>query len=124
MTDSDFEDLANFDVKDISNLLKDIDSANLALDTLDGRADKLTESLASLLRAQSQPNPFADVDAASIEEDNAAASPVPSSTSTTSSTSSTAETSEPALCPPSTRAPPPSAASVRYTSDSGENVLE
>ncbi|KAG0254627.1 hypothetical protein BG011_005625 [Mortierella polycephala] len=78
-----FDDTADFDARDISNILEEIDSVNLALDSLDGkfylfcpvlapslpcRADKLTESLASLLRAQSQPNPFATTEAASLDE--------------------------------------------------------
>jgi hypothetical protein len=36
MTDSDFEDNADFDVDDISSILKDIDNANLALDVMEG----------------------------------------------------------------------------------------
>lgn len=36
MTDSDFEDNADFDVNNISNILKDIDNANLALDVMEG----------------------------------------------------------------------------------------
>ncbi|KAI7818647.1 hypothetical protein BC939DRAFT_462378 [Gamsiella multidivaricata] len=67
MTDPDFEDAGDFDVKDISTILKDIDSANLALDVMDGRADKLRESIMSLLKAQSQPNPYANTEANSLE---------------------------------------------------------
>ncbi|KAF9204921.1 hypothetical protein BGZ49_004717 [Haplosporangium sp. Z 27] len=67
MTDSDFED-SDFDVKDISSILKDIDSANLALDSIDIRADKLKASIASLLQAQSQPNPYANIQPEPLED--------------------------------------------------------
>ncbi|KAF9286242.1 hypothetical protein BGZ68_003081 [Mortierella alpina] len=110
MTDPDFEDAADFDVNDISNILKDIDSANLALDALDGRAEKLTASLASLLKAQSGPNPFANVEPAPLEEEEVENGDV-------DLTSSTEESRTP---PISTRAPPPSAASVRHTMVNGE----
>ncbi|KAF9294156.1 hypothetical protein BGZ74_011396 [Mortierella antarctica] len=82
MTDSDFDESefdADFDAKDISSILKDIDNANLALDTLDVRADKLTASLASLLKAQSQPNPFQHVETAPLEG-NGSALPQPTRT--------------------------------------------
>ncbi|KAF9353664.1 hypothetical protein BGX26_008573 [Mortierella sp. AD094] len=69
MTDSDFEDSADFDVKDISSILKDIDSANLALDSIDVRADKLTASIMSLLKAQSQPNPYANIEPELLEDE-------------------------------------------------------
>ncbi|KAG0304422.1 hypothetical protein BGZ97_001510 [Linnemannia gamsii] len=102
MTDPDFDD-ADFDIKDISNMLNDIDSANLALDCLEVRADRLTASLASLLRAQSQPNPYVNVEAASLDEGDEA----PSCTSSTVAPTSTASTTSLR----STPAPPPSAAS-------------
>lgn len=41
MTDSDFDDTefgGEFDAKDMSSILKDIDNANLALDDLDGKS--------------------------------------------------------------------------------------
>jgi hypothetical protein len=41
MTDPDFDNTefdADFDAKDISSILSDIDNANLALDSLDGRS--------------------------------------------------------------------------------------
>ncbi|KAG0344297.1 hypothetical protein BG004_004574 [Podila humilis] len=79
-TDADFTD-SEFDVKDISSILKDIDNANIALDALDVRADKLNASIAALLKAQSLPNPFQHVEAASLE-DSAPAGFVPSSTAT------------------------------------------
>ncbi|KAF9998147.1 hypothetical protein BGZ79_008178 [Entomortierella chlamydospora] len=68
MTDSDFED-ANFDINDISSILKDIDSANLALDSIDVRADKLTASIMSLLKAQSLPNPYANIEPEPLEDE-------------------------------------------------------
>ncbi|KAF9580172.1 hypothetical protein BGW38_003290 [Lunasporangiospora selenospora] len=63
MTNPDSEDFGDFDVKDISSMLKDMDSLELALDTFEGkkstsRTDRLTANLASLLNAQAQPNPF------------------------------------------------------------------
>ncbi|KAF9356813.1 hypothetical protein BGX34_009736 [Mortierella sp. NVP85] len=60
MTDSDFEDNADFDVDDISSILKDIDNANQALDVMEGRANKLKANIMSLLQAQSRPNPYAN----------------------------------------------------------------
>ncbi|KAF9974250.1 hypothetical protein BGZ73_002395 [Actinomortierella ambigua] len=64
MTDPEFD----FDEGlDISNILKDIDAANEALDSLDVRADALTATLNALLRAQSQANPYGDVSATSVE---------------------------------------------------------
>ncbi|KAF9575932.1 hypothetical protein EC968_000893 [Mortierella alpina] len=115
MTDPDFEDAADFDVNDISNILKDIDSANLALDALDDRAEKLTASLASLLKAQSGPNPFADVEPAPLEEEEPE----------TGNVSLTPATEDDSRTPPvSTRAPPPSAASVRHTMVNGAEAQE
>ncbi|KAG0297069.1 hypothetical protein BGZ96_007770 [Linnemannia gamsii] len=102
MTNPDFDD-ADFDIKDISNMLSDIDSANLALDSLEGRADRLTASLASLLKAQSQPNPYVNTEAASLDKDDEA----PSSASSTAVPTSTASITS----LKSTPAPPPSAAS-------------
>ncbi|KAF9083291.1 hypothetical protein BGX23_011620 [Mortierella sp. AD031] len=105
MTDSDFEDAAEFDIKDISNILKDIDSVNLALDSLDGRADKLTASLASLLKAQSQSNPFVNVEATPLDEDE------------TPDATSTSERTAPTKSVDPTPAPPPSlAASSTHSS--------
>ncbi|KAF9307684.1 hypothetical protein BG003_000377, partial [Podila horticola] len=78
MTDPDFDNTefdADFDAKDISSILSDIDNANLALDSLDVRADKLTASLASLLKAQSQPNPFQHVEPAPLEDNGSAPQP-------------------------------------------------
>ncbi|KAF9382095.1 hypothetical protein CPB97_007348 [Podila verticillata] len=75
MTDPDFDDTefgSDFDAKDVSSILRDIDNANLALDDLDVRADKLTASLASLLKAQSQPNPFQHVEPAPLEGNGSA----------------------------------------------------
>ncbi|KAF9102555.1 hypothetical protein BGX27_010960 [Mortierella sp. AM989] len=69
MTDSDFEDTADFDTNDISKILKEIDSANLALDSIDVRADKLKASIMSLLQAQSQPNPFANTEPVPLEKE-------------------------------------------------------
>ncbi|KAF9416411.1 hypothetical protein BGZ94_010226 [Podila epigama] len=66
MTNPDFDE--EFDIKDISNILKDIDGANLALDSLEGRADKLAASLQSLLKAQSQVNPYQNVEPAPLEK--------------------------------------------------------
>lgn len=40
MTDPDFDDTefgSDFDAKDVSSILRDIDNANLALDDLDGK---------------------------------------------------------------------------------------
>ncbi|KAF9954527.1 hypothetical protein BGZ72_004500 [Mortierella alpina] len=113
MTDPDFDD-ADFDVKDISSILKDIDSANLALDALDGRAEKLTASLASLLKAQSGPNPFTNAEPAPLEEEGENGDVDPTSSK-----------EEDSRTPPiSTRAPPPSAASVRHTIASGVEAQE
>ncbi|KAF9547805.1 hypothetical protein EC957_007751 [Mortierella hygrophila] len=109
MTNPDFDN-ADFDINDISSMLKDIDSVNLALDSLDGRADRLTASLASLLKAQSQPNPYVNVEAASLDKDEEA----PSSTSSTTAPSSTASTTS----MNSTPAPPPSAASSHGSEES------
>ncbi|KAF9988356.1 hypothetical protein BGZ65_006805 [Modicella reniformis] len=61
MTDSDFEDTSNFDNADISGILRDIDNANLALDIMDGRAERLKANIMSLLQAQSQPNPYSNI---------------------------------------------------------------
>ncbi|CAO3563916.1 unnamed protein product [Mortierella alpina] len=117
MTDPDFEDAADFDINNISTILKDIDSANLALDALNGRADKLTASLASLLQAQSCPNPFADVESAPLEEEeeeDEARDVDPASTAEDDSKTP----------PVSTRAPPPSAASVRHAVVNGAEAQE
>lgn len=92
MTDSDFEDAADFDINDISSIMKDIDNANLALDVMDGRlaqtcicrlrfnymfdntpsiflqcnsigrADRLKANILSLLQAQSQLNPYTNLE--------------------------------------------------------------
>ncbi|KAG9321738.1 hypothetical protein KVV02_005084 [Mortierella alpina] len=115
MTDPDFEDAADFDVKDISNILKDIDSANLALDALDGRAEKLTASLASLLRAQSGPNPFANnVESDPVEEEDE-----------TRDVDPTSATEDEFRTPPiSTRAPPPSAVSMHHSMVNGAEAQE
>ncbi|KAF9134055.1 hypothetical protein BGW39_008274 [Mortierella sp. 14UC] len=107
MTDSDFED-ADFDIKDISNILKDMDNVNQALDSLDGRADRLTASLASLLKAQSQPNPYVNVEATSLDKDEQA-------TSAPTSAASTASVNTPIPV-----APPPSAAST-YDSEEAKS---
>ncbi|KAG0050149.1 hypothetical protein BGZ83_005069 [Gryganskiella cystojenkinii] len=90
MTDSnDFDETSDLD---FSTILKDIDQANLALDSLDGRADKLTETLQALLKAQSQPNPFANVEAAPLAKDHDhKADNTASSTSTTPSTTTSSE---------------------------------
>ncbi|KAG0257554.1 hypothetical protein DFQ27_005065 [Actinomortierella ambigua] len=64
MTDPEFD----FDEGvDVSKILKDIDAANEALDSLDVRADALTATLTALLRAQSQANPYGEVSATNGE---------------------------------------------------------
>ncbi|KAG0029503.1 hypothetical protein BGZ81_003733 [Podila clonocystis] len=98
MTDSDFDDTefdADFDAKDISSILNDIDKANLALDTLDVRADKLTASLASLLKAQSQPNPFQHVEPAPLEGASAPPQPTRTPSNTVASLADLTKDSQP-----------------------------
>ncbi|KAI1317602.1 hypothetical protein EDD11_008172 [Mortierella claussenii] len=112
MTDPDFDNTADFDPSDISSILKEIDSAHLALDAVDQRADKLKANIMSLLQAQSQPNPYANTAAESLEsdiegEDTIATAAPTSHTSTTSvlsslSASDTDSTSIPRAPPNST----------------------
>ncbi|KAF9191128.1 hypothetical protein BGZ51_007709 [Haplosporangium sp. Z 767] len=129
---TEFDDIADFDANDISSILEEIDSVNLALDSLDGkfacRADKLTASLTSLLRAQSQPNPFATIEAASLDESDAvdeidvkeyeesedADEAMGMANGSTAPPNSVAQPHF--NLPTSTRAPPPSTASM-YTHD-------
>ncbi|KAF9438273.1 hypothetical protein BGZ76_008914 [Entomortierella beljakovae] len=102
MTDSDFEDAADFDIKDISSILKDIDSANSALDTIDVRADKLKASIVSLLQAQSLPNPYANVEPQPLENEsdvvNVESSTTITSIATTTTTTTTTNASESNSC--------------------------
>ncbi|KAF9920494.1 hypothetical protein FBU30_009684 [Linnemannia zychae] len=88
MTAPEFDD-ADFDIKDISSILRDIDSVNLALDSLDGRADRLTANLASLLKAQSQPNPYANVEALPVDKDEQTALSESSATAAAATTVTT-----------------------------------
>ncbi|KAF9895673.1 hypothetical protein BX616_009095 [Lobosporangium transversale] len=71
MTNSEFGDDLDFDPSDISSILKDIDSANLALDAVDQRAEKLRANIMSLLQAQSQPNPYSNFEAEPLEGEDA-----------------------------------------------------
>ncbi|KAG0228657.1 hypothetical protein BGX31_006487 [Mortierella sp. GBA43] len=101
MTDSDFEDAADFDINDMSSILKDIDNTNLALDALDGRADKLRANILSLLQAQSQPNPYDNAETHGLQTnaDGAATTNTPSdpksATSSSASNGSSKESNAP-----------------------------
>ncbi|KAF8933883.1 hypothetical protein BGZ58_006071 [Dissophora ornata] len=115
MTDSDFEDVADFDVNDISNIMKDIDSANLALDAMEGRAEKLTASIMSLLKAQSQPNPYINTEPAPLDQASITATVMEESLSITtpdSSSTLSAETEQ-----SSTKVSPPSDASPSHSAE-------
>ncbi|KAG0299688.1 hypothetical protein BGZ98_009845 [Dissophora globulifera] len=68
MTDPDFEDDSEFDIGDISSIIKDIDSANLAMDAMESRADKLTANILSLLKAQSLPSPYDNTEPELLEQ--------------------------------------------------------